>query len=292
MASKPELHVVASNGDVREDHGLTVDYRNSLLKWELGTSTSLFPTLDQESFDTALRAGITRLELVVTGEQSIEPLSEIVDVAIKMGFGIHSVHLPYGRNFDPSEPETDKRQEVVARQARILDRVAEWGPKVAVIHPSGEPIADEERELRLKVCKDALARLAQAAAKVDIQLCVECLPRTCLGNNSDEILLLQDGIDELGVCCDVNHLFKETPEQFIRRMGERIKTVHISDNDGLDERHWAPGKGIIDWDAVLRALVEAGYNGPLVFEARSSRGEPPLDPQELKEWWGRMVRMN
>ena len=36
--------------------------------------------------------------------------------------------------------------------------------------------------------------------------------------------------------------------------------------DGVDERHWMPGKGIVDWNDVIAALVEVGYEGPFTFE--------------------------
>jgi sugar phosphate isomerase/epimerase len=88
---------------------------------------------------------------------------------------------------------------------------------------------------------------------------------------------------ELGVCCDVNHLFKEAPQQFIERLGSRIVTTHISDNDGTDEKHWLPGNGIIQWDAVIDALVRVGYRGPIMHEVRSPNS------REITDNWMRLV---
>lgn len=258
--------------------------------WALGTSTSLFPNLTVESVRTAFRAGLTHLEIVIPRRLTdVDLLQPIVDEVLALGMHVHSVHLPYGRDLDPSDLSVEKRQYVVEIQEALLQRVAAWRPKVAIIHPSSEPIEADERDARLQASNATLAQLSTIASELGIRLCVECLPRTCLGNTSDEILTLLEGNPLLSVCCDVNHLFKETPQDFIKRIGDRIETVHISDNDGIDERHWAPGQGVIDWDAVVAALGQIGYAGPFVFEARAPKGDPPLDPHVLSDWWTRRV---
>ena len=68
------------------------------------------------------------------------------------------------------------------------------------------------------------------------------------------------------VCCDTNHLLSENLPDFIRRIGNKIVTLHVSDYDGIDEKHWLPGEGILDWQEVLTALSEIGYNGPWLYE--------------------------
>jgi sugar phosphate isomerase/epimerase len=125
--------------------------------------------------------------------------------------------------------------------------------------------------------------MAGEAEKLGIRLAVECLPRTCLGNTSAEMLELVQADERLGVCCDVNHLLQEKSEAFIRALGSRIISVHISDYDGLDEKHWMPGEGINDWSAILGALAEAGYEGPFLFEVRNP------DHHKLAECWSSLL---
>jgi sugar phosphate isomerase/epimerase len=95
---------------------------------------------------------------------------------------------------------------------------------------------------------------------------VECLPRACLGNTSQEILRLIDGIPSIGVNLDMNHLLQEKPEDFVRKVGSRIVTLHVADYDGIDEKHWLPGKGIDNFPAIVQALQSVGYPGPWIFE--------------------------
>lgn len=55
---------------------------------------------------------------------------------------------------------------------------------------------------------------------------------------------------------------KEHPDD---RQSDR-NTLHVSDYDGIDEKHWLPGQGIVNWPEVIQALIETGYDGPFMME--------------------------
>jgi len=149
-------------------------------------------------------------------------------------------------------------------------------PHKYVIHPSSEPISNDERPIRLENCISSLIILTEEVKKYNAQLVVEDLPRTCLGNCSEEILTIVKAVGNgLGVCFDSNHLLKETPENFAENVGNLITSVHISDYDGIDERHWLPGEGIINWNNVISTLAKNGYKGPFMYE--TSRRKPASD---------------
>lgn len=65
---------------------------------------------------------------------------------------------------------------------------------------------------------------------------------------------------------DLNHI--SHPEQVIRALGKRVKTLHVSDGTGIQEKHWLPcsGNGVNDWVSILSALNDTGYSGPFMFE--------------------------
>jgi len=104
------------------------------------------------------------------------------------------------------------------------------------------------------------------------------LPRTCLGHDSEEMLAILEPFDprQVGVCLDVNHAnLREDVLAATRNLAPRVVTTHISDNDGDDERHWMPGKGIIPWGPWSDTLVGAGYDGPFIYEVGWQKvGEP------------------
>ena len=97
----------------------------------------------------------------------------------------------------------------------------------------------------------------------------ENLPRTCLCRTSDEMLRFLRDIPALRVVFDTNHSLKEDNAHYIRAVGEKIVTLHVSDYDFIDEKHWLPLEGKNDWEAILTALEEVGYAGRFLYELRS-----------------------
>ena len=62
-------------------------------------------------------------------------------------------------------------------------------------------------------------------------------------------------------------------------------TVHVSDRDGINERHWVPGEGIVDWPELMQAFAEIGYRGSWIYEldrlATPTIDRPPLAFSDL-----------
>lgn len=255
-------------------------------RWKIGTS--LNGPLDLQEIK---EAGIDCVEIVLGHKRfnqnfhkAKQHYSEIAAEAKKAGLHIWSVHLPYGDEWDLSVRDAQERERILKAHLDLLEWVTPWGAAYAVIHPSYEPISARERQERLAICRDSLMTLSQQAAALDIQLAVECLPRTCLGNTSEEMIELLQNNPSAGVCCDVNHLLQERPETFIQKLGKRIVTLHISDNDGVDERHWLPGEGVIHWKNVIQSLAHMGYDGPFMFEVKNP------DPRKIVRCWNQLLQ--
>ena len=80
------------------------------------------------------------------------------------------------------------------------------------------------------------------------------------------MLTLISANDKLRVFFDTNHLLKGDNADFIRKIKNKIITLHVSDYDNVNERHWLPGEGVINWEDVLNALKEIDYNGIWMYE--------------------------
>lgn len=220
------------------------------------------------TFEAFRAAGIGAMEI---SDGTMEN-AELIDfpalkaLADEFGITLWSYHLPFApfHAIDPSEPAL--ADATVAYFSALIDRATAVGIKTLVIHPSGEPIKEEDREMRLACAKKSLARLAEYAAEKDAVIAVEDLPRTCLGRNSDDILALLSAHPALRVCFDTNHLLSEDIAAFIRRVGRSIVTTHVSDYDFVNERHWLPGEGLIDWRMLKRELDAVGYDGYWLYE--------------------------
>ena len=158
---------------------------------------------------------------------------------------------------------------------RMIRLASIFGPQRLVLHPSSEPIADEEREIRLQNSANSIGRLALSAKEIGAVLCIENLPRTCLGRDSGELMRLIAAYPEVMVCFDSNHLLKEEHAHFFEAVGNRIGTIHASDYDRKDERHWLPGEGVIDWPDFLRRLQASGYKGVFMHEVLNKETATP-----------------
>ncbi len=84
-------------------------------------------------------------------------------------------------------------------------------------------------------------------------------------STSDGVLkLIEDaGEPNGGVLLDVahTHASKEPLTLVIAKVKRRLMYVHLADNDGSASYHWPAGRGNIDFERVLQALHDVGYDG-------------------------------
>ena len=188
--------------------------------------------------------------------------------AKEYGIELWSFHLPFEpfEQIDISSSDNEIRTGTVNIQKELIRRAADIGIDKFVIHPSAEPIEDAQREDRIKYSMQSLSELADFAAEHGAIIAVEDLPRSCLGNCADEILRLISANDKLRVCFDTNHLLNDNDKNFIEKAGSKIVTIHVSDYDFINERHWLPGEGKLDWDMIVSGLEKTGYNGVWMYE--------------------------
>ena len=183
-----------------------------------------------------------------------------------------SVHALFGGSRDISVLDDAARAAAVRETLTAVDTAADLDARFVVVHGSAEPIEDHERAARIDQCRRSLAEIGEAVQGRRVGIVVELLPRTCLGNTVDELRQLIDGLDEemFGVCLDTNHAmdrWREVPS-YANALGDRLWALHISDYDGVDEKHQMPGEGVVEWGPFAAALRDMGYDGPFNYEAR------------------------
>lgn len=245
-------------------------------EYELGISQALFGSLSKSEAASMISAGVRYFEVTMNtfwrGYTSEECYSrarstkELIDKT--SGLEVWSVHLPFSGSLDISVTDDDARAANVQIMTEMIRLAGEFKPQKLVLHPSSEPIAEKDREARLRCAKESIGKLQMVAKEIGAELCIENLPRTCLGRTSDEMRYLIEDYPEVMVCFDSNHLLIETHESFFRNVGERIGTIHASDYDMTDERHWMPGKGVINWPSFLTSLIHYGYEGIFMTEVK------------------------
>lgn len=258
-------------------------------KWLTAVSTS---ARDAETLGHIAACGIEGIELCV-GRASCGSIdwADFRKNADAAGLKVMSYHLPFADDINIAAPVEEQRAFAVSFQQEMMKKAAAVGVDRFIIHPSAEPIDPKERHLWMAAAKKSLKELAQTAAELDSVLCVEDLPRTCLGHTAKEMLELVSVDDRLRVCFDVNHLltgFGTTHVEFVEKLGHLIVTTHMSDYDFIDEKHFFPGYGLIDWKVVVEALEKADYDGPFLYEGGFSQSskypEVPFGRFEDAKW--------
>ena len=249
---------------------------------QLGISLGRFPT--DEIFASLAEAGIGCVEISILGEEIERLLPESENIramAKRHGICLWSMHLPFGREtMNLCAPDAAERERTLALQIKHLGIAHALGIERVVIH-GGIPLPQTEREKYFELAKKNIAALQVEASRLGITVCVETLMPSCIGRNSSEILEILDMHPDLRVCLDPNHLLGEDHVGLIRRIGDRIVTTHISDYDFIDERHWLPGEGKIDWPKLIGALASVGYQGPILYEVNPWKTPPTIERRPL-----------
>jgi sugar phosphate isomerase/epimerase len=186
-------------------------------------------------------------------DQAVEHFKRMVDVALELGTNLVNAVAPYP--FEISFPRIMQKhlhQEWTVELDPTLNWRQNWDDYVAVTRRFCD------------VCESTGTRFA-----------LEPHPYRWMRNAASMNRLI-DHVNSpaLGMNMDPSHLFPmgDMPQVVVYEVGERIFHTHFSDNDGTSNAHWRPGKGKIDWKAVLEALQAVGFDGVISIELEDVPG--------------------
>jgi len=197
-------------------------------------------------------------------------------------------HLPA----NVAHPDGFRREADIQLLLRHLGCCAALGVKWVVIHPGvgdGYTTPRELREIReLNVA--SFGRLADHAGSLGITIGIENTMddrrrnRRAFGARPGELLDLLAELSHpaVGICFDTSHAKVQGLDcaAAIRQLAAHICCTHISDNEGSGDQHLTPGRGAINWPAVVAALRAIGYEGLFNLEI-PGESEPLPSPEVL-----------
>ena len=241
--------------------------------YKVGRTTGYYFEVLDESFEELRKGGMTAVELCYALERIYFEPGFVVDMAARHDVQVWSCHLPIHpfEKYDISSLSKETRQIAFDRYSEEIKKCAAVGIDKFVMHP-GAPFEDEsERSERIKCTMEFADALAEVAHKEGAVIAVEDMPH-CVGRNIEELETILSANPKLRLCFDVNHLLENTHDEFIERLGDKIVTVHCSDYDFVEERHWFPTQGKIPWVSLMSKLYGSGYNGPWIYECATRHG--------------------
>ncbi len=249
--------------------------------YKIGISTCGNKPIDLAGFNAMKSAGIDVAEICMDDYKDVD-FKRVRADADAVGIELFSIHSHMHSDFDISSLDKESNRRALEEFCWLIDEISEIGIDKIVIHPTHtpEPFDQACRGEKIKHAMECLDTLAEYAYKRGVWIALENLPRTCLANTVDEHLYMLSANDKLRACFDFNHSLIDDTADVIKKLGNKIITVHVSDRDNINERHWMPGEGVLDWKRIIDAFNTIGYNGAWIYEigfnARSTIQRRPL----------------
>lgn len=127
---------------------------------------------------------------------------------------------------------------------------------------------------------DAITTLADEAATLGIKLCIEHFPGRALPTIAGTLAYLREiNHPNLYLLFDIGHaqMSKEEPVAALHAAGDRLGYVHLDDNDGQGDLHWALLDGVLTRTVLrdtLTTLDELQYTGGVSLELSPQLPDP------------------
>lgn len=229
--------------------------------------------INPKFFENCAKAGIDVIEVSNVYEQTINfDYKSLKKYADEYGVELWSYHLPF-KPFDIidiSNDDKNLRKGTIEIFREIIKKASDIGFDKFIVHSSCVFEREDQNfniKERMENSKECLVKLADIAEECGGVIVVENLPPICFPTNIEEHLDLLGADSRLRACFDTNHkLGEEKSSDHIRALGDKLVTTHISDYDFVNERHWFPGVGKIDWQEIYGALKDINYNGVWLYE--------------------------
>ncbi len=198
-------------------------------------------------------------------------------IAAKYGLFFGQTHAPAYLPWD-LEPERYFDENYVKMFINSVKATAWLESPYMVVHPIMFMDPENNFFKSIDYNKRFFEILKPYALKYGVTICIEnmCalnpLKNQGVPSNSSSAEKLNYLIDQLGdgfaACLDTGHAFfcGQEPGKFARLLGHRLKVLHLQDSDGVQDIHVPPTYGYADWEDLLKALKEIGYDGILNLE--------------------------
>jgi len=230
-----------------------------------------------------------------------EEVTAAGEAAAALGFAFVQAHSP---NYNPFHDAADRdyHEAGILATLRSIEACGMLGIPNIVVHTGYGPqcLYPDDAEKYFRANLPFVEAMYPAMEKWNVRVCIENSAEGNMGKNyffmtADDMndFIAFAGHPMLGACWDTGHgnMRGTDPYRELVTLGKNLHAVHFQDNGGTGDEHTAPFFGTLDVDAVIRGLTDAGYTGPLTFEAdnfltcRKNRGSGPLQypPKRVKQ---------
>ncbi len=197
-----------------------------------------------------------------------------VSLAKEFGLGVDNIHLPYEDCNLLWSDKTSEREAHVNEVIKYLEGCKSSGAEKVVLHTNRSSLSDVDYKNGYK----SFDKIINFAEDIKIKVAVENTRKF----NYTEFILNEFNSKYLGFCYDSSHDFidGESKGEILNKWKNRLFCVHLSDNDGTDDKHWLPRKGIVDFKSIVSTIKTTSCDS-LSMEVYPSEEEKKLSPAEF-----------
>lgn len=223
------------------------------------------------------------------------------NTAAGLGMSFVQAHSP---DYNPyhEEKDTAYHERGMLATKRSIEACGRLGIKNIVVHTAfgAQCQYPEDKEKYFQTNLPFLQALYPTMEKWDVRVCIENSAEGNMGKNyffmtaedmNDFIAYADHPL--IGACWDTGHGNMRHADVYheLTTLGKNLHAIHFQDNGGVYDEHIAPFFGTLNVDAVMRGLIDAGYEGALTFEAdyfcahRNTHGDDTLayPPMRVKK---------
>ena len=190
------------------------------------------------------------------------------------GIEINQVHGPW--RSPPRDKTPEDRAERMDKMKKSIRFTSLLGCKNWVIHPlmplgADDMLTGNEKgtwDINLRFMRELLV----TAKEYGVTVCLENVPMTyfSLAKPAAILKFIQEiGDENFKICLDTGHVSVFADLSLcdeVWRLGDKIKVLHIHDNNCGKDLHLAPYFGTTDWKAFARSLKDIGFDGVFSLE--------------------------
>ena len=224
-----------------------------------------FPALDLSLFEYNF----------VMADDYRETAARLKAMTAARGVVFKQSHAPFGGGFEKYFGQT------APNLPRVIEFAGLCGVRNIVIHPlqRGRYYGQEQELFEMNM--EFYSSLAPYAKNAGVKIAIENMWHRHPVNgyivddvcaNPHELAKYYDTLNDpeaFTVCLDLGHvaLCGREPEDAVKIIGHRLGAIHAHDVDYVNDLHYLPGVGKLNWAAICRSLAEVGYNGDFTLEA-------------------------
>ncbi len=177
-------------------------------------------------------------------KHDLEKLLERLDWNPKL-----TLHAPF-MDLNPGAVDPMVRSVTQVRFRQLLNVAAILKPRAVVFHAAYDRWRYSGRkDVWLDYSIDTWRKVMETASKIGLRVAVE----NVFDEDPDALQMLIESVADpnFGFCFDTGHfnLFSRVPmERWFEALGPKLVEVHLHDNDGTADSHWAVGRGNIAFD--------------------------------------------